>query len=306
MILGGFGLSILLFIRSRLSGSRGGGELGYAHLYKVLFKGLIENKRYLLILVSIAIAVHVLAYFLNPLNPLPPITSLLFMAYAFFIASFIEFVIITKMAGETGMSMGFASMLLYDMPIFLTGYRGYAAYWVLPLLRPSPWVGSGVICYLKYRREFDVDAKDVVKAKFIGWIPSLILSIIVVIFIWKFIGFGNEVMPAISFLQLRFYYKMLATGNIAGTVDPFLFIGGGIAGALIELLTPASMIGVAMGMLLPPHYILPFGLGGLLRLYTDRRFGSEFFKEKGRLIAAGVMTSSILIQVLMSIVTAKL
>jgi uncharacterized oligopeptide transporter (OPT) family protein len=56
-------------------------------------------------------------------------------------------------------------------------------------------------------------------------------------------------------------------------------------------------------MLLPPHYIVPFGVGGIVRWYTDRRFGKEFFEEKGRLIVTGLMASSLIVQVIMTILT---
>jgi uncharacterized oligopeptide transporter (OPT) family protein len=102
---------------------------------------------------------------------------------------------------------------------------------------------------------------------------------------------------------MRAYYSMLVSGNISAVIDPVTFICGGILGALLELFTPISMFGVAMGMLLPPHYIIPMGIGGLIRWYTDRRFGKEFFRDKGGMVATGIMATSIITQVLMSIIT---
>ncbi len=58
-----------------------------------------------------------------------------------------------------------------------------------------------------------------------------------------------------------------------------------------------------MGMLLPPHYIFPFGLGGVIRWYTDRRYGKDFYHEKGRLIVTGLMASSLIVQVIMTVLT---
>ena len=72
-------------------------------------------------------------------------------------------------------------------------------------------------------------------------------------------------------------------------------------GALLEVFTPISMMGLGMGMLLPPHYIIPFGVGGLVRLMTDRRWGEEFYRDKGRLIVTGLMASSLIVQVLMTV-----
>ncbi|MCS7364186.1 MAG: OPT/YSL family transporter [archaeon GB-1867-035] len=309
MILGGFGLSAIFLLKSKLGKKERKADdetLGYAYLFKTLWRGLLSNKLYLMLTLFIGVVFHVAAYVLNPLAPLPPIFSLIFTAYAFFVGSFIELVILTKMSGETGMTMGTTSILLYDLPIFSTGYRGYAAYWALPMLRPSPWATSGVACYVKYKDQFEVDVKDIAKSKIVGWLPSIFVSMIFTIVLWKYIGFGTPMMPAIGLLQQKMYYQMLATGNIAGTVDPVLFVAGGIFGAILELLTPASMIGVAMGMFLPPHYTIPFGVGGLIRLYTDKKFGSKYYDERGRLIATGIMVSSIIVQVVMAIVKSML
>jgi len=73
------------------------------------------------------------------------------------------------------------------------------------------------------------------------------------------------------------------------------FVLGGVVGALLEVFTPVSMMGLGMGMLLPPHYIVTIGAGGLIRGYTDRRFGKVFFNEKGRLIVTGLMASSLIV-----------
>ena len=310
LLLGGVIISIMVFLKSLFKKSPGKSQqsseeanLGYLHLYKVLMRGLLSNKLYLSVVAFSAVAILSLAWILNPFSPLPPIVSVLFAAYIFFIGSFIEFVLLTKMSGETGMSMGVMSIFLYDLPIFSLGYRGYAGYWAYQYFRPSPWIGNGVLPYIKYKDQFDVSLKDVIKAKIVGWIPSLLFSIFFTIFLWKYIGFGTSIMPAISFLQSKLYLKMLATGNIAGTINPWLFVSAGIVGALLEFLTPVSMIGMALGLFLPPQYIIPFGIGGLIRWYTDRKYGKNFYNEKGRLIVTGLMASSLIVQVIMTTVT---
>ena len=83
---------------------------------------------------------------------------------------------------------------------------------------------------------------------------------------------------------------------------PVTFLGGGVIGALLESFTSVSFIGLALGMLLPPFYGIPFGIGGIVRLYTDRKYGKEFFKEKGMLAASGLIAGGIITQVIMSIV----
>ena len=312
LLLGGILLSIFMLVRNtffKTSVPRNPVDdvnLGYLNLFKILVRGLLSEKKYLLIVLSIAATLFTTVWILNPFSPFPRIFSLLITIYTFFIGSFIEFVLITKMSGETGMSMGVMSIFLYDVPILGTGYRGYPGYWSYPFFRPSPWVSNGTLPYLKYRDQFNVSWRDIVKAKIVGWVPTMLFSIVFTLILWKYVGFGTPMMPAVSLIQMKVYLTMMATGNFVGSTSnifPIAFIGGGIIGALLEVFTPISMMGLGMGMLLPPHYIIPFGLGGIIRWYTDRRYGKTFYEEKGRLIVTGLMASSLIIQVIMTILT---
>jgi len=95
---------------------------------------------------------------------------------------------------------------------------------------------------------------------------------------------------------------MFAERTIAGILDPATLLIGGVLGALLEAFTQASMMGIGLGILLPPFYGVPFGLGGIIRLYTDRKYGKEFFREKGMLAASGLIAGGIITQVIMSMV----
>ncbi|HUV54894.1 MAG TPA: hypothetical protein VMW03_06780, partial [Candidatus Krumholzibacteriaceae bacterium] len=86
-------------------------------------------------------------------------------------------------------------------------------------------------------------------------------------------------------------------------MNPWTFLAGGVMGALLEVFTPISMMGLGMGLLFPPHYIIPFGVGGIVRLATERRYGKEFYEEKGRLIVTGLMASGLIVQVFMTILS---
>lgn len=301
LLLGGGLLSILMFIKGGKSSEKSSGRLGYVQLYKIFIKFLLYNRIFGSIFLIVFSLTLILAWLLNPLHPFPPYVSTLFVIYMFLLGSFIECITITRMSGETGMGMGMIGILLYDIPLFSLGYRNYPGYWVSSFFRPSAWISDGILPFYKYRDKFDISWSDIIKSKLLGWIPTFISSIILVLILWLYIGFGNPLMPAISFIQMRAYLGMLVGGNIGTVINPITFVGGGILGALLELFTPISMIGVAIGMLLPPHYIIPMGFGGLIRWYTDRKFGKEFFKERGSIIATGIMASSLIIQVLMSI-----
>jgi uncharacterized oligopeptide transporter (OPT) family protein len=308
LLLGGLLLSVMLFVRNFFSKEKktekGEHNLGYATLYRVLIRGLLKNRKALIIVLGIAVCLFSMVWVLNPFSPLPRVVSLLLAGYMFFIGSFIEFVLICKMSGETGMSMGITSIFLYDIPIFGMGYRGYPGFWSYPYFRPSPWVSNGVLPYLKYREQFDLSWREIIVAKLVGYVPTMLFSIVFTLILWKYVGFGTPLMPAVSLIQSKVYLTMMATGDFVGSTSgifPIAFVLGGVLGAVLEVFTPVSMMGLGMGMLLPPHYIVPFGVGGLVRLYTERRFGKEFFKEKGRLIVTGLMASSLIVQVIMTI-----
>jgi uncharacterized oligopeptide transporter (OPT) family protein len=306
LLLGGILLSVVTLAKNkfkkRAEENQGNGETGYLELYKVLVQGILGNKKYLVAILSIFALLASLAYTLNPFAPLPPVFAVAFTAYSFFIAGFMEAIFITKMGGETGMSMGIASTLLYDLPIFTAGYRAFTGYFVYPYLRPNPWLSGGSLPYYKYRNETRVGWRDIIVAQITGWVPTFIFSIFFTLILWKYVGFGTPMMPAVGLLQSKVYITMLATGDISTVLNPWTFLAGGVIGALLEVFTPISMMGLGMGLLFPPHYIVPFSVGGLVRLYTERRYGKEFYNERGRLIVAGLMASSLLVQVLMTVV----
>jgi uncharacterized oligopeptide transporter (OPT) family protein len=305
LLLGGILLSVFFLMKNALSKtpnrSKDKTDLGYVHLYKVLVRGLLSDKRCILIIVAIAAILFSLVWVFNPFSPLSRVASMLITAYMFFVGSFIEFVLICKMGGETGWSMGIMSVFLYDVPIFSTGYRGYQGFWSYSYFRPSPWVSNGVLPYLKYRDQFGLPWKEIIKAKFVGWVPTVLFSVAFTLILWKYVGFGTAMMPSVQLIQNKVYLTMLATGDIAGTINPWTFLAGGVLGALLEVSTPFSMMGLGMGMLLPPHYIVPFGLGGVIRLYTEKKYGKNFYDEKGRFIVTGLMASSLIVQVIMTI-----
>lgn len=306
MLLGGILLSVFMFAKNIMAKKKEEqvtNEHSYLSLYKVLVKGLLSNKLYLAVVSGIFVVLLVFAWVLNPFSPLPPVYSVIFTCYTFLLAGFVEMVFIAKLQGETGMGMGMLATLLYDTPIFGTGYRGYTGYWTYPFMRPNPWLSAGALPYMKYNEQTRITWSEILKAKITGWVPTVFFSILVTVVFWKYVGFGTTLMPAVSLIQSSVYLEMLATGNLATTLNPWTFIAGGIIGALLEVFTPISMMGLGMGMFLPPHYIIPFGVGGIIRWYTDRKYGKEFHKEKGMLIVTGLMASSLFVQVIMTVLT---
>jgi len=304
LLLGGILLSVFTLLKRRFSEEAPDSEAGYIEVYKVLVKGIAGNRFYLAGTLGVFLTLAVFSYVFNPFKPLPPLFAVVFTVYCFFIAGFMEIVFISRMQGETGIGMEMGSIILYDAPLFAAGYRGFTGYFIYPYLRPNPWLGVGSLPYYKYREETQVSWRDIIIAKVVGWVPTFIFSIILTLVLWKYVGFGTAAMPAAGLIQSKAYVTMLATGDLGAVVDPWMFLAGGVAGAFLEVFTPLSMMGVGMGLLLPPHYVLSFGIGGIVRMLTDRRLGEEFYEEKGRLIATGLMASGLVVQVVMIILRA--
>lgn len=305
LLLGGILLSVLILIRNTRKKKETTGdevETGYLELYKELIEGLLGNRKYLAIITVIFLSLTVIAYIINPFKPLSPFFSVLFTVYCFWIAGFMEMIFITRMQGETGIGMGIASILLYETPIFTSGYRAFTGYFVYPYLRPNPWVGAGILPYYKYREETGLKWRDIIVANLTGRIPTFIFSVFLTLILWKYVGFGSQTMPAVGLIQSKVFITMLAAGNISTVLNPVTFIAGGLIGSLLEVFTPVSMMGLGMGLLFPPHYIIPFGVGGLVRLITERKYGKEFYEEKGRLIVTGLMASGLIVQVATTII----
>ena len=300
LILGGIGLSIFgLIMRGK---KKHGYKYGYIDLYYILWRRMIGNKKVFITMFLLTILLGISVYILNPLAPLHPFYSLIFFIYSVFIGSFLELVLLVRMIGESGMGMGIFSIVLYDIPIFLTGYRAYSGYMTGSMFIPSSWTAPSIIGLMKYNDKFDISLKEIVGGKIVGWIVSFIVSSITTLLLWRYRGFGTISMPAVGLLQQAVYINMLAKGNISGTIDPFTFIVGGVVGSILEVATPLSMIGIALGMLIPPQYVIALGVGGIIRFLTDRKMGKEYFKKRGMLIATGLLTSSLLVEIISIII----
>ena len=302
LILGGITLSIFSLLRGWLKGKRTETthRVGYIELYRVFFSNLVSDRRVMLVFLGLLGLLFSLTYALNPFHPFPPHISVLFFAYMLLIGNFLEFIIIARMQGEAGMGTGAAGTMLYDVPKFLTGYRGITAYFALN--SNAQWTGSSLMGHLKTAGKYRLSIKDVIKSMLITWIPTYVATMALVLVLWKYVGFFTPAMPSISLLQAGVLYKMLATGTAKGVIDPVSFILGALIGTILEAATPVSMFGVALGMILPPHYFLIFGIGGALRLYLDKKHGSKFFWEKGIYAASGLLAGSMIVQVFMMII----
>jgi len=302
LILGGFALSIFGLLRRLISGRRHEDQrrAGYLELYRRFYSGLLKDRRLLLVFLALVISSFVVAYLLNPFHPFPPYVSVLFYGYVLLIGNFIEFMIVARMQGEAGVSSGAAGIMLHELPKFASGYQGIAGY--LALQTNAQWSGTALVGYRKIADILRLRTGTVLKAILVTWLPTFAATAALVVVLWKYVGFFTSAMPCISLLQLGILYKMLATRTLVGVVEPATFLAGALIGTVLEVATPLSMFGVALGLILPPHYPIAFGIGGLVRYYTDRRFGRRWFWEKGLIAGSGVLAGSMIVQVFMMII----
>jgi len=302
LILGGFALSLLGLLRRLFSGRRRKDpeRAGYLELYRRFYSGILKDRRLLLVFLALVISSFAITYLLNPFHPFPPYVSVLFYGYVLLIGNFVEFMIITRMQGEAGVGSGAAGIMLHEIPKFASGYQGVAGY--LALQTNAQWSGSALVGYHKIAEKFRLRTGTVLKAILVTWLPTFAATAALVVALWKYIGFFTSTMPCISLLQLGILYKMLATRTLAGVVEPTTFLAGALIGTVLEVATPLSMFGVALGLILPPHYPIALGIGGLVRYYTDRRFGKRWFWEKGLIAGSGVLAGSMIVQVFMMII----
>ena len=273
-------------------------SLGYGELITCFFRSLTSSRRLLAFYLLILASSGLLAYLLNPLAPLSPFLSAAIAILSALVLSLLDFLIILKMAGELGMTSGTHQFWLYSAPILATGYRGYAPYLAMPGQGyTGAWEGTLVVGYSKAMEEHGLELHDVVKARVACcWLTSFLASAVFILLAWRLWGLGSPQMPCISLLLSLPLVRMVAERRVSGVIDPLAFAVGAIAGGLLEALTPLSMMGVAMGLVMPPYYSVPFAAGGLLRAYLERRRGREWCRRVGMLIASALIASSVLAQ----------
>ncbi len=271
--------------------------LGYGELISYFFRSLRANRKLLVLYVAITTSVAILAFFLNPLSPLSPLVSVAVAILSATLLMLMDYAVLVKMAGEVGMTTGTHEFWLYAAPILATGYKGYTPYIIMPGEGThGAWEGVLLSGYGKVRRELGLELKDIMKARLVSWLPSFAASAGFIILAWRLWGLGSPQMPCVSLMLSLPLIRMVAERRIKGIIDPVTFALGALAGALLEALTPLSLMGLALGLVLPPYYAIPFALGGLLRVILDRRMGRGWFEREGMPIASALIASSVLAQ----------
>lgn len=266
---------------------------------KTLFRNLAGRKILGISYVSLVIAYLLFIVILNIFYPLSLITSVM-LTLAFLVPiAIIDIFILIKMRGEIGMTFGAHRLIMYEGVIYGVGYRKYLGYLSYPI--SDPWMSSALIYWFKLGELTNTDKKAILITFIIRLIPVYFTSLFFILMVWYTVGIPSEMMPAISIIQMYAIVKTFATAGFGTFLNPFTFLLGGLISGVLGALTPISPIGIALVLFLPPTYIIPFGVGGLLRLYTDRKYGKKWYHEKGQYIASGFTVGALLTQIALSL-----
>ncbi|MGQ4891619.1 MAG: OPT/YSL family transporter [Candidatus Njordarchaeia archaeon] len=274
-------------------------EANLVNFVKELFRNLIGNKVLGLTYISLITAFILFVALFNifaPLNMgLAIALSIMFLIPIGILDSFI----LIRMMGEVGMTFGVYRLVLYEGVIYTSGYRKYLGYLAYPI--SDPWMSSSLIYWFKIGEETNTGKKPILITFIIRLFVVYIISALFFLVAWYSFKIPSQIMPAISIIQWYAVVKIFVTGGSGTFLNLNTFLLGGVITGLICAFTPISPIGIALIMFLPPTYIIPLGIGGLLRYYTDKKYGKEWYDEKGQYIASGFLMGSILTQIILGI-----
>jgi len=301
------GIVILLVKKMKFKGKNGKNSneipsLSITDYIKAFIIKLKNDKRLGITYMSLILILIAFTMFMGIFNPISNVTAIILSFFLIAPIGMIDSFIIVKMSGEAGITMGGQRIIFYQVPVAALGGKGYTPYIAYP--STSPWGTSAILGYFKIGEITETSRKSILKAYFFSYIPGIITSVLFILVAWYYIGFPSEMFPAVGLIQSYAVLKIFAERTVQGVLDPRTFIMGGIVDGVLGDLTPVSPMGIALALLLPLSYILPFGLGGIIRIYTDKKYGKKWFEERGQLIATGFIAGAIITQIIMAILMA--
>ena len=283
--------------RGRKEVSLGEGERGLSLLeFASSLRNVLREPRMAVAFAGSVLAMLLYAALFNFLYPFPIWVALLYTLLFILPFGIIDAFIQCKMSGEVGMNIGIYKPFLYSTTILASGYKGYTAHLAYPTA--SPWIVASLNGNLKIGEMTGTDERTILKASLLSIIPRTLASLLFILVVWRYVGLLNETFPCITFYQVQMFVRMFSERTLKGVINPTTFLAGGVLSALLSMVTPISIMGLAVGLFLPPSYILTFGIGGLLRLYLDRRYGKEWFMREGIIAATGFIAGALIAQLI--------
>ncbi|MFQ6105225.1 MAG: OPT/YSL family transporter [Candidatus Glassbacteria bacterium] len=132
-----------------------------------------------------------------------------------------------------------------------------------------------------------------------SWLGPAV-SLMVIILLWKAYGLGEGSHITAPQAQAM---RAAVEGILGGNIPYSKYVSGIILGSVLSL-TGLKSLGVLMGlaMYLPFAFILPYGIGCIVNIGTQRALGSQWNEEKGIPFAAGILLGDALITLFLALI----
>lgn len=122
----------------------------------------------------------------------------------------------------------------------------------------------------------------------LGVMTSAVFVCLTVIFLDKAYGFGTEELPAPQATLMKVVVEGVLERNL-----PWVFVGMGVAIALVCEVLKIPSLPFAVGVYLPVSTMVPVFLGGMLRYFAERQAGegaeADLRRERGILFGSGLV-----------------
>lgn len=135
---------------------------------------------------------------------------------------------------------------------------------------------------------------------FTSWLGALVCILVMLLLLERF-GLGEG--SPLSAPQAR-AMKATVESILGGNIPYGKYAAGIVMGSFLSLSGMRSLgVLVGLGMILPFDYIIPYGIGCLLNISSQRSLGAEWTEEKGISFAAGILLGDAVVTLAIALVT---
>ncbi len=164
------------------------------------------------------------------------------------------------------------------VPIFLAGGRGFTPYISMPNAETDGV--SGVISALKISQMNNVKEKNAIHAYIAGYLATSLTTPLFALMMWSAFDIGTAKFPAPAFPIQGAILAGFASGDIESFINIKLFLIFLLVSILVSGLGQDFILGMIIGLLFIPHMAFPMALGGIVRIWMERKYGKEKASEK--------------------------
>lgn len=259
--------------------------------------------------IAVAILVFLVSWFLPMANAkIGPVGGILVLIFAFFFS-----VVSARLVGVIGTSnnpisgMTIASLLLTAAGLKATGTIGDAGMIAAILaggtICAAIAVAGGAAQSLKTTYIIGGTPKKVEIGMAIGIVASAAAIGFVILMLNQAYGIGSEQVAAPQATIM----SMIAKGIMSGNLPWDLVLIGAVFGVMVELMK-IPVLPFALGLYLPIHLSAGVVIGGIVRVFVDKKFkfDTELLKkqtERGILLASGLVAGDAIMGIFLAVFT---